>query len=202
MKTVKKVLFVCLFFFTLIKVNNALGQSHFAIAPVIGVIQGSITSNNVYNLPAARDRGYGPLIGIMGHYFLTSRWSISTGVNYHRINYRRKIPNEGQFRSNSWNVPVLVHYKPSVHAFSPYFSAGAVLSSRSPILSVAIPEPKIPTSLDIMIGAGAIYKPNSRVSWIIQPVWQKEVAPKPSNVILPNYNSYKISLQVQMLFQL
>ncbi len=202
MKTVMKSLLFCVFFCPLMKINKALAQSRFSIAPVAGVVRGNVIVNNYFNDPVLRDKGYGLLIGVVGHYFLKSRWSISIGANYHRVNFYRNTPNGGKGKKIYWNIPILLNYKPSIRAFSPYFSAGAALSSRSSILNVAIPEPKIPISLDIMIGAGVIYKSNSRVNWIIQPVWQKEVAPKPSNLILPNYNAHKISLQIQMLFQL
>ncbi|NBB21386.1 outer membrane beta-barrel protein [Runella sp. CRIBMP] len=202
MKTGKKALFVCLFLFTWINVNRVLGQSHFAIAPVIGIIHGSVTANNYFDIPAVRDKGYGPLLGVMGHYFVTPKWSISTGMNYHRINYRRTTPNENLYKSNHWNIPVLINYKIIDRALSPYFSAGGVLSSRSVYLDLAIARPKFATAFDLTIGAGVIYKPTSRVGWIIQPLWQKEVAPKPNNAILPRYNASKVSLQVQMLVQL
>lgn len=202
MQTGKKALFICLFMFILINVNRVQGQSHFAIAPVVGVIHGSVTANNYFDIPAFRDKGYGPLIGVMGHYFITGKWSISTGMNYHRINYRRKIPLEGAYKTNHWNIPVLINYRLIDHAFSPYFSAGGVVSSRSTYLDVAIARPKFATAFDFTIGAGVIYKPTSRVGWIIQPLWQKEVAPKPNSAILPKYNASKVSLQVQMLIQL
>lgn len=196
MKTVKKSLLLCLFFFALIKINKVTGQSRFAIAPTIGAIQGNIPSRNYFNMPASHDKGYGLLIGLMGHYFLNPRWTISTGVNYHRINLYTRTLDERKEKLNFWNVPVLLNYKPILHTFSPYFSAGAVLSSRSTYST------KLPTALDIIIGAGVAYKPGSRVSWIIQPVWQKEVAPKPSKLIPSKYQLYKISLQIQMLFHL
>lgn len=189
MKVFKKSVLFCLFFV----INRTEAQSRFAIAPVVGFIQGNITSRNSFLNPASHDRGYGPLVGILGYYSFTSKWSVSTGVNYHQIHLK---PNEKIEKRGYWNVPILLNYKAIHHTFAPYFSVGTIIASPSTY------RPNPSTSLDIILGTGLLYKPNSRVSWIIQPQYQKEVMPRPSNFIPTNYQSYKISVQLQALFQL
>ncbi len=134
---------------------------------------------------ATKTKGYGYTVGVMGRYEFIPRWSVATGVwmSYNRTNppsLPSSIPADlrvGQTRGRTIQVPILINFQSSVRRLSPYFSAGALFSFRSPTYlnigngqEIRLATDRHVVRVVLTIGAGVIYRMNDHLALTVQPM--------------------------------
>jgi hypothetical protein len=160
---------------------------------------------------ATKTKGYSYTVGVMGKYEFVPRWSVATGVwmSYNRTNPPNLPPYVpadllvGQSHQRNVQIPMLVNFQSSTRRLSPYFSAGALLSFRSPTYlnigngqEIRLIIDKHSVAVVPTIGVGAIYRMSNHLSLSVQPTF---------NYYLPQgtYSSYfsgRASLQTQLFY--
>lgn len=206
MKTSTK-LYSLILFLPILFVSSTIGQNRFSVAPSIGFVGGNTSTHIFTGELGFRDRGNGLLIGVTGNYAITPKWFISTGISYNWIKYHRVIPEISRIKTKDLMIPALIHYRPSSKRLSPYLSTGIIMEkiqskdySTPPYIKSDFTKGKFPLTLAIALGAGISYKVTPSLSWIIQPSLYYQVYTAQSKVIFPDYRSYKVSLQTQLLY--
>jgi hypothetical protein len=163
---------------------------------------------------SSKAHNWGYSFGLLGHYAFSSRWSASVGVwatqsvsakgefavdgNKTMITYPNNHPFEYAYK-----IPVLLTYQGSTHRLAPYFSAGATLNFRPPAY-VNINGTEAPVKFGKavtvvpLVGIGAIYRLNERLSLIAQPTIQYTIESRPT---YSYYHAYQLSLQTQLQYR-
>jgi hypothetical protein len=161
---------------------------------------------------ASQSTGRGYTIGLLGRYAFQPKWSVSTGIwmSYNQTDVptlETSMPVDhspfGRTRSRHYQVPILVNFQSSARRLSPYFSAGALFSFRSPTYlnigndqEIRIAADRRKVTVVPTIGVGAIYRMSNHLSLAVQPTF---------NYYLPQgtYSSYfsgRASLQTQLFY--
>lgn len=147
----------------------------------------------------------------MGHYALTTNWSVSTGFWYNRSSTDGIFPFApgsipARYITRILQIPLLLNYRSSQKRLSPYFSAGALASFLQPTIfrpesGSGLDDAKVRFDQSVkyraVLGAGISYQLNPHLSFIAQPllIWNF----KPSS----NYThfvSYQLNGQTQLVY--
>lgn len=186
-----------LYSFLLLVTTSTLGfgQGRFSISATLSPTQRKLdyrtgiqdSSPNSYGTTIiAKDQG--GTLGLTATYQFHPNWSVSSGLWYNRstgyqdfqaFRNNEAVGAEPTRRTtlNTVQLPVLINFSPSKHRFSPYLSTGLVfnMNYRSKIGNYfnSTVEPAITHSSQInthiLLGLGAQYRINPRVSLIVQP---------------------------------
>ncbi|AUD03481.1 hypothetical protein [Spirosoma pollinicola] len=154
-------------------------------------------------------------VGLMGHYALTTKWSLSTGVwatqtqssqgklilngDAIALSYSNKHPFHYAYR-----VPIFVNYQSSTNRISPYFSVGSSADFRSTSYAY-INGQEIPIKLGkpvaispLLVGAGVIGQLKRQLTLVVQPMLEYDLQAHPTYTY---YHTYQLSLQTQLRYR-
>lgn len=160
----------------------------------------------------AKNSSYGYVTGMMAHYQFTPNWSVSTGFWHNRSGANGTFPfTPGNLPAriilSDSSVPLTVNYRPTTRRLSPYFSIGALGSFRGSTLykptdAGGFSDTKVTVghhflTVKALLGAGVVYKINSHLSLIAQPMLIWNFKPKGD---FSHYVSYQINGQTQLVY--
>lgn len=204
------------------------GQSRFSVSINIAPIFSHSNSKSVVppiNNPAVpiatatevliQSHSLGYSLGLMGHYALTNKWSLSTGVwatqtqsskgnivfngDATALSYVNKHP----FRY-AYRVPLFINDQSSINRISPYFSLGAAANFRSTSYAyingqeVPIKLGKPVTISPLLIGAGVIGQLKRQLTLVVQPMLEYDLRTHPTYAYS---HTYQLSLQTQLRYR-
>ncbi|GAB2569015.1 outer membrane beta-barrel protein [Spirosoma areae] len=216
----KAILFFCtLLAYPLLISPATFGQGRFAISATVSPIYRSLDGRSqIQNFGAEFSGRYsGFTTGLTVQYALHPNWSISSGlwynqvkgdVNFQSFNGAAVSPAE-PVRTETLRavqVPLLLHYSPSVRRLSPYLSAGFLLTDNYRRTSVnnltgrEYVDKEWGARLHVLIGAGVQYRLSPKVSLIVQPTATYQLGrPDPSYT---RFQDVQFGLQTQVKFTL
>lgn len=218
MKTKLVKLILCLLLFTAV----ASAQNRFSVSATVAPAYSYTNTRMTFVIPdrngqattetsAINTSSFGYVAGLMAHHAFTPKWSISAGLWYSHIGRDGIFPlSPGNFPariiSRDLQVPLLINYRLTNKRISPYFSVGSLANLEQSTVfrskTSAGPEKinitfRQSTDFRAIIGAGALYKLNQRLSLLVQPqlIWRF----KPTGDI-DNYIVYQLNGQVQLMY--
>lgn len=159
----------------------------------------------------SRQTGQGYSVGLMAHYAFPPRWSLSTGLWLNHTYYKAPVIttnpavliSSGATRQRNYQIPLLVNYQSATRRLSPYFSAGTLFSFPAITFFSGSDNPGKFGNRRVRVvpavAAGLHYRLNAHLSLSAQPMLSYYL---PNSKEITYYNSYRLSVQTQLVYKL
>ncbi|GAB3755934.1 outer membrane beta-barrel protein [Spirosoma pomorum] len=189
--------------------TSLLAQKHLSIAPTYWFDYGTLSYNAKLlgagiTVPISTNQ-INSSAGLTAHYHFTPKWDASVGIRYSWISTHVNDPSDPNitysgkrtFHAQAFELPAFINYRPSIHRFSPYLSAGTFLTKNKT-------DAAAPININGSVGIGVDYRINSGLSLLIQPT-ASYLFTRLANTTQVEYDykkSYSFGLQTQLIWHL
>ncbi|WP_345244920.1 outer membrane beta-barrel protein [Nibrella saemangeumensis] len=219
MKTLKSFTVILLFVSLLLSfLIQAQAQSRWSVAPTAGSLLQYISYREPGNTYHPK---YGSFVGIAGHYQLSSKWSLSSGLSYMSLIRNTDSEELSLFkRSRNFNkfdylqIPLYINFRPSSKRLSTYWTTGVMFAKHqdASIIQWMDGKRKVydlddvytlkPNRFYAVIGIGASCRINDYWTIVAQPMFSYQLSNDKFNqfITMGNQVSYLASFQAQLAY--